>query len=94
MAGGTATAGRTEPDAGKEGDPAGTARHSTGCATHSICGDHARLVAALFAFAVVRFVGMGTGNKSLYITGGMCLVPAMALKELGYVKGTRKRLGQ
>ena len=52
------------------------------------------IVAALFAFAVVRFVGMGTGNKSLYITGGMCLVTAMALKQLGQVKGARKRLGQ
>jgi len=52
------------------------------------------IVAALFAFAVVRFVGMGTGNKSLYITGGMCLVTAMALKQLGNVRGARKRLGQ
>jgi len=52
------------------------------------------LIAALFAFAVVRFVGMGTGNKGLYITGGVCLVAAMALKQLGHVKGARKRLGQ
>ena len=52
------------------------------------------IVAALFAFAVVRFVGIGTGNKSLYITVGMCLVTAMALKQLGNVRGARKRLGQ
>jgi hypothetical protein len=52
------------------------------------------IIAALFSFAVVRFVGMGTGNKSLYITGGMCLVTAMALKQLGQVRGARKRLGQ
>jgi hypothetical protein len=52
------------------------------------------LIAALFAFAVVRFVGLGTGNKGLYITGGVCLVAAMALKQLGQVKGARKRLGQ
>jgi hypothetical protein len=52
------------------------------------------LIAALFAFAVVRFVGMGTNNKGLYITGGVCLVAAMALKQLGQVKGARKRLGQ
>jgi hypothetical protein len=52
------------------------------------------LIAALFSFAVVRFVGMGTGNKGLYITGGLCLVSAMALKQLGQVKGARKRLGQ
>jgi hypothetical protein len=52
------------------------------------------VVAALFAFAVVRFVGLGTGNKSLYIMGGVALVTAMALKQLGQVKGARKRLGQ
>jgi hypothetical protein len=26
------------------------------------------IIAALFAFAVIRFVGMGTGNKGMYIT--------------------------
>ncbi len=52
------------------------------------------IIAALFSFAVVRFVGMGTGNKGLYIIGGVCLVAAMALKQLGYVRGARKRLGQ
>ncbi len=52
------------------------------------------IIAALFSFAVVRFIGMGTGNKGLYIIGGVCLVAAMALKQLGYVRGARKRLGQ
>jgi len=52
------------------------------------------IIAALFSFAVVRFIGMGTGNKALYITGGICLVSAMALKQLGQVRGARKRLGQ
>lgn len=52
------------------------------------------LLATLFTFAVLRFVGMGTGNKGLYITGGICLVVAMALKQLGQVRGARKRLGQ
>jgi hypothetical protein len=41
------------------------------------------IVAMLFSFAVVRFVGLGTGNHGLYITGGICLVAAMALKQLG-----------
>ncbi len=35
----------------------------------------------LFAFAVVRFVGMGTNNKTLYIIGGICMIAAMALKQ-------------
>ncbi|MDJ0636770.1 MAG: hypothetical protein QNJ34_26560 [Xenococcaceae cyanobacterium MO_188.B29] len=52
------------------------------------------IIAALMAFGIVRFVGMGTGNKGLYITGGVCLVAGMALKQLGSVKGARKRLGQ
>jgi hypothetical protein len=52
------------------------------------------IVAALLAFGIVRFVGMGTGNKGLYITGGVCLVTGMALKQLGSVRGARKRLGQ
>ena len=52
------------------------------------------IIAALFSFAVVRFIGMGTGNRSLYIIGGICFVAAMALKQLGYVQGARKRLGQ
>jgi hypothetical protein len=52
------------------------------------------IIAALMAFGIVRFVGMGTGNKGLYITGGCCLVAGMALKQLGSVRGARKRLGQ
>ena len=52
------------------------------------------IIAALMAFGIVRFVGMGTNNKGLYITGGVCLVAGMALKQLGGVRGARKRLGQ
>jgi hypothetical protein len=52
------------------------------------------IIAMLFSFAVVRFVGMGTGNKGLYIVGGVAMIAAMALKQLGQVKGARKRLGQ
>ena len=51
------------------------------------------IVAALLAFGIVRFVGLGTGNRGLYITGGCCLVIGMALKQLGSVRGARKRLG-
>ncbi|MEM0978740.1 MAG: hypothetical protein AAGH78_00565 [Cyanobacteria bacterium P01_H01_bin.58] len=51
------------------------------------------IIAALMAFGIVRFVGMGTQNKSLYIFGGTALVTGMALKQLGSVRGARKRLG-
>ncbi|MDB9529944.1 hypothetical protein PN498_28415 [Oscillatoria sp. CS-180] len=52
------------------------------------------LVACLMAFGVVRFVGMGTKNKSLYIFGGTALITGMTLKQLGSVRGARKRFGQ
>ena len=52
------------------------------------------LVAMLMAFGVVRFIGMGTKNKSLYIFGGVALVTGMTLKQLGSIRGARKRLGQ
>jgi hypothetical protein len=52
------------------------------------------ILAALFSFAVVRFIGLGTNNKGLYITGGMALTVAMGLKQLGRVQGSRRKLGQ
>ena len=52
------------------------------------------IVALLMSFGIIRFVGMGTGNKSLYIFGGVTLVAGMTLKQLGSVRGARKRLGQ
>ena len=52
------------------------------------------LIAMLMAFGVVRFIGMGTRNRSLYVFGGVALVTGMALKQVGQVRGARKRLGQ
>ena len=52
------------------------------------------LIAALMSFGVMRFIGMGTKNKGLYITGGCALIAGMALKQVGQVRGARKRLGQ
>lgn len=52
------------------------------------------IIACLMAFGIVRFIGMGTGNKGLYITGGVTLVAGMTLKQLGSIRGARKRLGQ
>ena len=46
------------------------------------------------ALGIVRFIGMGTGNKGLYIVGGVALILAMMFKQIGQVKGARKRLGQ
>lgn len=52
------------------------------------------LIAGLFSFAVVRYVGMGTGNKNWQIFGGVALTVATAAKQLGRVEGAKKKLGQ
>ena len=52
------------------------------------------ILAALFSFAILRYVGMGTGNKNWQILGGVALTVAMAAKQLGRVEGAKKRLGQ
>ncbi|MGK7899678.1 MAG: hypothetical protein AB4372_40200, partial [Xenococcus sp. (in: cyanobacteria)] len=52
------------------------------------------IIACLMAFGIVRFIGMGTRNRSLYIFGGVALVSGMTLKQLGQVRGARKRFGQ
>ena len=52
------------------------------------------IIACLMAFGIVRFIGLGTGNQSLYIFGGVTLVSGMTMRQLGQVRGARKRLGQ
>jgi len=52
------------------------------------------ILSALFSFAIIRYVGMGTGNKNWQILGGVSLTLAMAAKQLGRVEGAKKRLGQ
>jgi hypothetical protein len=52
------------------------------------------IIAALMSFGIVRFIGFGTGNRALYIFGGTSLVAGMTLKQLGSVRGARKRFGQ
>ncbi|MEG3959995.1 hypothetical protein QT982_31940 [Microcoleus sp. herbarium2] len=52
------------------------------------------LLTALFSFAVIRYIGIGTGNKNWQIFGGVSLTMAMAAKQLGRIEGAKKRLGQ
>jgi hypothetical protein len=52
------------------------------------------ILSALFSFAIIRYVGMGIGNKNWQIFGGVALTVAMAAKQLGRVEGAKKRLGQ
>jgi hypothetical protein len=50
------------------------------------------IIAILMGFGIVRFIGLGTGNKSLYIFGGVTLVAGMTLRQLGKVSGARRKL--
>ena len=52
------------------------------------------ILSALFSFAIIRYIGMGTGNKNWQIFGGVSLTVAMAAKHLGRIEGAKKRLGQ
>ncbi len=52
------------------------------------------IISGLMALGIVRFIGMGTGNKGLYIVGGVALILGLIFKQLGQVKGAKKRLGQ
>ena len=52
------------------------------------------ILSALFSFAIIRYIGMGTGNKNWQIFGGVSLTVAMAAKQLGRVEGAKKRLEQ
>jgi hypothetical protein len=52
------------------------------------------ILSTLFFFAIIRYVGMGTGNKNWQIFGGISLTAAMAAKQLGRLEGAKKRLGQ
>ena len=50
------------------------------------------IIAILMGFGIVRFVGFGTGNRSLYIFGGVTLVAGMTLRQLGKVSGPKNKL--
>ena len=52
------------------------------------------ILTALFSFAIIRYVGMGIGNKNWQIFGGISLTAAMAAKQLGRLEGAKKKLGQ
>jgi len=52
------------------------------------------VISGIMALSIVRFIGMGTGNRGLYIVGGCALIIGMMLKQLGRVRGSRRRLGQ
>lgn len=52
------------------------------------------IISSLMTLGIVRFIGMGTGNKGLYIVGGCALIAGMILKQIGQIRGARKRLGQ
>ncbi len=52
------------------------------------------IIGGLTLLGIVRFVGIGTGNKGLYVIGGMALILVMTLRQLSRVKGSKKKLGE
>jgi hypothetical protein len=62
--------------------------------SHNQYLDIAPLVMAMFlGFGMLRFIGMGTGNRSLYLIGGICMLLGMGLKSLGRISGPRRKVG-
>jgi hypothetical protein len=63
--------------------------------SHNQYLDISPLVMGLFCcVAIMRFIGLGTGNRSLYIIGGIAMMLGLVLKYLGKVSGPRRRIGQ
>jgi len=64
--------------------------------SHSEYFDIAPFVAAaLCALGVVRFIGLGMGDKTLYIIGGVAMLVGLSLKYLGQgLSRPRRRLGK
>lgn len=50
--------------------------------------------AFLCTLGVLRFIGRGTGNKSLYIIGGIAIMLAMCLRYLGKIGARQRKFGQ
>lgn len=74
-----------------------------GLSDSSEAGDHRQyidgtpfLMAAIMTVGVVRFIGMGLGDKALYIVGGVASLLAILLRAVFYQanRGSRTRLGR
>lgn len=52
------------------------------------------ILAALAMLGLLKFIGMGTGDRSLYIVGGVAIMVGMSFKYLGRIQGARRKYGQ
>ena len=50
------------------------------------------VMAALAMLAILRFVGQGTNDRSLYLIGGMAMMTSMSLRYAGKIQGPRRNL--
>ncbi len=50
--------------------------------------------AFLARFGAMKFIGMGTERKDWQIFGGLAFMLFMSLKQLGQIRGTKRRIGQ
>jgi hypothetical protein len=49
------------------------------------------VLAALCLLGILRFVGLGTGDRALYLVGGMAMMLGLSLKYLGKIGDRRQR---
>ncbi len=52
------------------------------------------ILAATCTLGLLRFIGLGTSNQSLYIVGGVAMMIGLSLKYLGRIRGAKRRYGQ
>lgn len=52
------------------------------------------IIGALLCVGLLRFIGLGTHNRGLYITGGCGVMAIMILQQIGKTRGPQKSLGE
>jgi hypothetical protein len=50
------------------------------------------ILAGLCCLGILRFVGLGTGDRALYLVGGIAMMAGLALKYLGKIGNGRQRV--
>jgi hypothetical protein len=52
------------------------------------------IMAALALLGVLKFWGMASGDRTLYIIGGCAIMVGLCFRYLGKVSGSKKKLGE
>lgn len=49
---------------------------------------------ALLSIGLFRFVGLGIGDRGLYVVGSCVFLFFMIIRQLGKIRGSRRKIGQ